>query len=194
VISVIDYGAGNLRSVTNVLDAIGAAHRIAVHGDALDGATKLLLPGVGHFAQLATALDTLGLRAPLLAAVASGVPVLGICLGMQILFESSDEAPGSKGLGVLTGHVSRLDGADRLPHMGWNTVTPCVGSTLVPDADRFYFANSYACPVTGATAATVTYGTTFAAAVQAGPVSGVQFHPEKSGRAGVELVRRWAVA
>lgn len=194
MISVVDYGAGNLRSVVNVLIAIGASHRVVDHGRALVGATKVLLPGVGHFGQLARALDDRGLRGPLLTAVATGVPLLGICLGMQILFESSDEAPGAQGLGVLTGHVSLLEGADRLPHMGWNTVTPLPGSALVPVEERFYFANSFCCPMTGATAATTTYGQAFAAVVHAGPVSGVQFHPEKSGRAGVDVVRRWAEA
>ena len=194
MITVVDYGAGNLRSVVNVLDTIGAAHCVITEGAALRDATKVLLPGVGHFGQLARALDDRGLRGPLLTAVATGVPLLGICLGMQILFESSDEATGAHGLGVLTGHVSRIEGADRLPHMGWNTVTPQPGSTLVPTEQRFYFANSYCCPVTGATAATTAYGETFATVVQAGPVSGVQFHPEKSGRVGVDVVRRWAVA
>jgi imidazole glycerol phosphate synthase glutamine amidotransferase subunit len=183
VIGVVDYGAGNLRSVTNVLDALGARY-----------VQRIVLPGVGHFGQLARSLDERELRDPIAGLLDAGVPYLGICLGMQVLFESSAEAPGARGFGVFAGEAAVIEGAERLPHMGWNTVGRRGSSRLLDDADddaRFYFANSYACPVIDETTGVCRYGSTFTAVVERGSVFGVQFHPEKSGAAGRALVARF---
>ena len=122
MIGVVDYGAGNLRSVTNALDEVGARYQIVDTGSGLDDVDKVILPGVGHFGQLASSLDEASLREPLAAMLGAGVPYLGICLGMQILFATSSEAPGARGLGIFEGSVEVIGGAERLPHMGWNTV------------------------------------------------------------------------
>ena len=181
MIALIDYGAGNVTSVERALGRVGARTLRVASGDALRaaGARAIVLPGVGHFGHLVRTVDERGLRAPLLDALASGVPFLGICLGMQFLYEGSDEAPDAKGLGVLRGRARRL-ASPKLPHMGWNRV----------GADWLYFAHSYAVPA-GAEAVTQTaeYGEAFAAAVARGTLRGVQFHPEKSARAGEALLR-----
>ncbi len=192
MIGVVDYGAGNLRSVTNVLEVLGSPYRVVTDGEGLGDVDKVILPGVGHFGQLARALDELALRAPLTAMVGEGVPYLGICLGMQILFATSDEAPDARGLGIFAGDVRVIDGAERLPHMGWNTVMRTRPSTLLGDDDTFfYFANSYACPVIDDTVGVCEYGSAFSAVVERGTVCGVQFHPEKSGAAGRTIIERF---
>ena len=122
MIAVVDYGAGNLRSVTNLLDSIDANYRVIESADGLLGASHIILPGVGNFAQICSAFDRLQIRESIVEAIRSGTPYLGICLGMQVLFEKSDEAPGQKGLGVLAGSVNKLDTTARIPHMGWNTL------------------------------------------------------------------------
>ena len=192
MIGVVDYGAGNLQSVTNVLDVLDAPYVIVENAEVLESVDKIILPGVGHFGQLSSALDKLQIRQPLQAMLKGGTPYLGICLGMQILFESSAEAPAVSGLGILAGDVRRLDGTERLPHMGWNTVQRLLPSTLLSDDEMFfYFANSYACPVVAETVGVCTYGTTFTAAIERGDVHGVQFHPEKSGSAGRAVIDRF---
>ncbi len=181
MIALIDYGAGNVTSVERAVGRAGGRTLRCASGAALrnSGATAIILPGVGHFGHLVKEMDARGMRAPLLDALLGGVPFLGICLGMQFLYEGSDEAPDAKGLGVLQGRVKRLD-APKLPHMGWNRV----------GGQWLYFAHSYAVPA-GAEAVTQTaeYGAPFAAAVARGTLRGVQFHPEKSGRAGEALLR-----
>jgi imidazole glycerol phosphate synthase glutamine amidotransferase subunit len=192
VIGVIDYGAGNLRSVTNVLDVLDARYCIVADGTALEHVDKVVLPGVGHFGQLASAMDARALREPLTAMLNSGVPYLGICLGMQILFASSTEAPEAIGLGALVGEVRRIEGAERLPHMGWNTVQRTATSVLLAtDQTFFYFANGYACPVVEGTVGICEYGSTFSAVVEREGIFGVQFHPEKSGTAGRAVIERF---
>ena len=195
MIGVIDYGAGNLRSVTNVLDVLNAPYDVIESGAQLRSVERIVLPGVGHFGQLARALDERELRAPLAALLAAGVPYLGICLGMQGLFESSAEAPGERGLGVFAGEAGVIAGAERLPHMGWNTVECTSASRLLADDETyFYFAHTYACPVIDATTGVCCYGSSFSAVVERGSVFGVQFHPEKSGPAGRALVARFVAA
>jgi glutamine amidotransferase len=192
VIGVIDYGAGNLRSVTNVLDVLDATYVVVDDVEALSTVDKIILPGVGHFGQLSGALDGRSFREPLAAMLDGGTPYLGICLGMQILFDSSAEASEARGLGVLPGEVRRLEGAERLPHMGWNTVRIRESSALLADdGSYFYFANSFACPVVAATVGVCDYGSTFSAVVERGNVFGVQFHPEKSGLAGRAVIDRF---
>ncbi len=195
MIGVVDYGAGNLRSVTNALDAVGARYRIVDTGSGLDDVDKVILPGVGHFGLLANALDDASLREPLAAMLGAGVPYLGICLGLQILFSASSEAPGARGLGIFDGSVEVIEGADRLPHMGWNTVKRTGPSALLgDDGTFFYFANSFACPVIDATVGVCDYGSVFSAVVECDNVSGVQFHPEKSGAAGLAVIERFVGA
>jgi imidazole glycerol phosphate synthase glutamine amidotransferase subunit len=193
VISVIDYGAGNLRSVQNALDSIGAAHELVRDPGALRSAEKIILPGVGHFGQMMRALDHLDLRGALLDRIAAGVPFFGICLGLQALFEASEEAPQEQGLGVLKGTVKRFAPDQRVPHMGWNQLVRRRESPLLKgagDQPFVYFANSYYAPAEAASV-TCEYGVEFAAVIENGNVSAVQFHPEKSGAAGLLVVRNF---
>lgn len=195
MIGVVDYGAGNLRSVTNVLEVLGSPYRVVTEGDELRAVDKVILPGVGHFGQLARALDELALRAPLTAMLGEGVPYLGICLGMQVLFAASAEAPEARGFGIFAGDVGVIEGAERLPHMGWNTVTRTRQSMVLDDDDTFfYFANRYACPVIDDTVGVCEYGSVFSAVVERDTVIGVQFHPEKSGAAGRAVIERFVSA
>jgi glutamine amidotransferase len=182
VIALIDYGAGNVTSVERALKRVGAQTMRCASGEALRGARAIVLPGVGHFGHLVRTIDERGLRAPLLDALRRGVPFLGICLGMQFLYEGSDEAPDAHGLGLLAGRVKRL-ASPKLPHMGWNQV----GGTWL------YFAHSYAVPADAeAVTEQAEYGEPFAAALARGTLRGVQYHPEKSGRAGEALLRAFA--
>jgi len=194
VIAVLDYGAGNLRSVQNTLDAIGAQYRIVRDRDGLERASKILLPGVGHFGQMMRALDQLDVRGTLKERMAAGVPFLGICLGLQALFQHSAEALEVEGLGVFAGSVERFPASARVPHMGWNTVTLVRPGRLLEGRapePYFYFANSYYVPICDGTVASCTYTSPFTAVLEAGNIFGVQFHPEKSGRAGLGIVRRF---
>ncbi len=192
VVALVDYGAGNLASVRKALAHLGAAVRDARTPADLDGAAAILVPGVGHF-QATVALDEPWRRA-VGALVANGVPLVGICLGMQWLFEGSAEAPEVPGLGLLPGRAARLDGDVKVPHVGWNALAIARTSWLlagVPDGAQAYFTHSYAAPVTADCAATTTHGVTFASAVERNGVAGVQFHPEKSGDAGLRILRNF---
>ena len=193
MISVIDYGAGNLRSVLNALEATGARHELVKDPAGLARARKIILPGVGHFGQMMRALDQVELRPAILDRIAAGVPFFGICLGLQALFERSEEAPEEAGLGLLPGIVKRFDGRQRVPHMGWNRLKHTDGSRLLSGLDQpyVYFANSYYAPLDHASA-TCDYGIEFAAVIEHGNISAVQFHPEKSGAAGLQIVRNFA--
>lgn len=185
MIVLVDYGAGNIFSVTNALREICAEFAVSNDPAKVEQAERVLLPGVGHFAQMMGELDRLRFRDPLIEFAQSGRPLLGICLGMQALFESSEEAPRVRGLGLLEGHVKRFPNNARVPHMGWNDARFSEGR------DWFYFANSFYVPSGEATWAETEYGLTFASAVKQGNVVGFQFHPEKSGRAGLRLLRNW---
>ncbi|MCS7041989.1 MAG: imidazole glycerol phosphate synthase subunit HisH [Bryobacteraceae bacterium] len=195
MITVVNYGAGNLRSVANTLEQLGASFEITQDPAAVDAARALILPGVGHFGQMMDALARLGLRDPLLRKARSGAPFLGICLGLQALFEASEEAPEQKGLGLFPGLVRRFPAGVRCPHMGWNTIQPLRPSPLLegPGASaHYYFAHSYYCPDGPHAAALCSYGgVSFCALLAHGNVFGVQFHPEKSGPAGLALLRRF---
>jgi glutamine amidotransferase len=190
MIALVDYRAGNLTSVRKALRHLGATVTLARRPEALAGAAGIVVPGVGHFGATA-ALGASWLEA-LRQAIDDGCPLLGICLGMQWLFDGSDEAPDAPGLGLLAGRCQRLpDAALKVPHVGWNTLAIRGPSRLlggVPDGAFAYFTHAYAAPVTTDTAATTTYGETFAAAVERGAVAGVQFHPEKSGEAGLQVL------
>lgn len=192
-VTLFDYGAGNLHSLAKALEAAGAAVRVEPDpARAVADTDALILPGVGAFA---TAADRL---APGLAevrdALGRGLPCLGICLGMQLLFEASEESPGARGLGYIRGQVRRLP-TPKLPQIGWNTLACVDGEELfegLPEGPHVYYVNSFAPkPEEPVTIATTTYGETFTAAVRKRLTWGVQFHPEKSGPAGLAMVRNF---
>jgi imidazole glycerol phosphate synthase glutamine amidotransferase subunit len=193
-IAILDYGAGNLRSVQNTLAEIGAAYTLVDDADGLQSANKIIFPGVGHFGQMMRALDAMRVRQALLDRIAAGVPFLGICLGLQALFAGSEEAPDLPGLGVFPETVTRFRIDARVPHMGWNHLDPLKDSTLLAGAGLnpyVYFAHSYYAPVIPATAASCTYTIPYTAVVEQGNLYGVQFHPEKSGPLGLRIVRNF---
>lgn len=194
MIAIFDYGAGNLRSVENTLEAVGAKYRIVRGAAGLLEASKIILPGVGHFGQMMRALDGLRVREALCGAIRRGTPFLGICLGLHALFEASDEAPGVFGLGLFEGVVRRFPSGVRVPHMGWNRLAWSGAPRLMAGLARspyVYFAHSYYVPVTPATAATCTYSVPYTAVLEEGNTFGVQFHPEKSGPLGLALMRNF---
>lgn len=195
MITIIDYGAGNLRSVENTLGAIGAAYELTHSPEGVEKANKLILPGVGHYGQMLRALDELGLRRPVIDRMRAGTPFLGICLGMQALFESSEEAPEETGFGLFPGRVKRFAADARVPHMGWNEIVPLKPGRLldgIGERPYVYFAHSYYCPVSPQTAATCNYTLDYTAAIEQANIFGVQFHPEKSGPLGLRIVRNFA--
>lgn len=195
MIAIVDYGAGNLQSVRNTLDKAGAPHQVVRDPQAVSEAGKLILPGVGHFGQMMRALDSLQLRDPLLERIRAGVPFLGICLGLQALFPSSEEAPEQHGLALLEGRIRRFPSHLRVPHMGWNQLIRRKPSKLLDglgDRPYVYFANSYRAPVVDAASATCTYHDPFTAVIEQDNLYAVQFHPEKSGPAGLAIVRNFA--
>jgi glutamine amidotransferase len=189
-IAVLDYGSGNLHSVSRALAAVGGDVTVTADADDVSRADALVIPGVGHFGQCVGALRDAGLDRAALDFVATGRPVVGVCVGMQILFDGSEEAH-EPGLGVIPGRVRRLPDSVKVPHMGWNTVTwrsvhPLIEG--IPDGTYFYFVHSYAPEDTGDDVIGVAeHGRTFAAVAARGNVFATQFHPEKSGDAGLHL-------
>jgi imidazole glycerol-phosphate synthase subunit HisH len=194
MIAIFDYGAGNLRSVQNTLDEIGATYELVRDSAGLERASKIVLPGVGHFGQMLRALDEMEVRNTFVSRIRAGVPFLGICLGLQGLFETSEEAPGQAGLGIFPGKVSRFGNSARVPHMGWNQLDAVRQSRLLaglPEHPYVYFAHSYYAPVVEQTAASCTYTLPYTAVLESGNVFGVQCHPEKSGPHGLAIVRNF---
>lgn len=194
-VTIIDYGAGNVPSVERALQRLGAEAQRTNLPDKIAKAEALLLPGVGHYGALVRALDEHKMREPLVDAVHCGVPFLGICLGLQVLFESSAEAPELHGLNLLPGKVCALPSTVKLPHMGWNQISANRESRLLTGIDSgayFYFAHSYAAADSnGSTTATCLHGSPFAAVVERRNIYGVQFHPEKSGDSGSRLLQNF---
>ena len=196
-ITLVDYSAGNVASVELALRRLGAESQRAGSADCIHNAAALLLPGVGHFGALIHALDERGLRTPLLDALHRGVPFLGICLGLQALYDSSEEAPELRGLQLLSGKIHALPEDVKLPHMGWNQLRATRDSSLLDGLDSgayFYFAHSYAAIATkqdAATVATCTHGAEFVAVLERNNLCAVQFHPEKSGAAGARLLQNF---
>ena len=192
MIALIDYRAGNLTSVKKALASIGAEVMVPSAPEELADAAGVIVPGVGHFGAT-KALEGAWTEA-ILARVGEGRPLLGICLGMQWLYEGSDEAPDVPGLGLLSGRCYRISGDVKVPHVGWNSLAiqqkTSIVEGLVPDS-QVYFTHSYVGPVNGDTIAVTDHGETFAAIVQRGHVAGVQFHPEKSGDVGLRILRNF---
>ncbi|WP_369298355.1 imidazole glycerol phosphate synthase subunit HisH [uncultured Neglectibacter sp.] len=198
MIAIIDYGAGNLLSVEKALRHIGCQCEITAEPERLEAANGAVLPGVGAFGDAMKNLRARGLEQPIQEFIASGKPFFGICLGLQILFESSEESPGVSGLGLLKGkilHLPQVPGL-KVPHMGWNSLKLRGDSRLfagVPDDTYVYFVHSYYLQAAEEiVTATAEYGTTIHAAVQKGNVLACQFHPEKSGQAGLSLLKNFA--
>ncbi len=194
-VTVIDYKAGNLTSVLKALRHLGANIEVTDADLSLvESAERLVLPGVGHFAATQR-LDDTGLTTAVRKAIARGVPFLGICVGMQWLYSGSTEAPQQLGLGHFEVACSRFpECGQKVPHVGWNSLDVHNGSRLlagVESGEYVYFTHSYKAPVTGDTAATTHYIEPFAAAVERESVMGVQFHPEKSGPAGLTILRNF---
>jgi glutamine amidotransferase len=194
-IAVVDYGMGNRRSVEKALARVGASPAITADHEEIRRADGLVVPGVGAFPRAMENLRRLGLDELLRERVAEGVPLLGVCLGMQLLFEGSDELGGAEGLGLLLGRVRQLDtGGRKLPHIGWNLVSfrrPSAIADGLPAAAPFYHVHSYApAPLREEdVVGTSEYGETFVSVVDRPPMFGVQFHPEKSSAHGLRLLR-----
>ena len=191
-IALVEYGAGNLPSVERALARLGVESRRASTADALGSCEAMILPGVGHFGALMRSLGERSLVNPLRDAVSRGVPLLGICLGLQAMFATSDEAPGDEGLSLFPQNVSALPPTDRLPHMGWNQLRRVRPSKLlegVPQESYFYFAHSYAALDAGeAGVALCDHSAPFIAVLEQENIFATQFHPEKSGPVGARVL------
>ncbi|MFL5737890.1 MAG: imidazole glycerol phosphate synthase subunit HisH [Actinomycetota bacterium] len=189
MIAILDYGMGNLRSVHRAITHVGGEAEITSDADAVGRADALVVPGVGHFGACMRNLAERGLADPVKAFAASRRPLFGVCLGMQVLFRESEEDP-AKGLGLLPGGSRKLPASVRVPHMGWNSVDwlrPHPYVSGIPSGTPFYFAHSFAAPVSDAVVGATEYGESFSAAIAKDNLFATQFHPEKSGEAGLTL-------
>jgi glutamine amidotransferase len=193
MIALVDYRAGNLTSVKKALDHLRIEASVTRDPAMVAKADKIILPGVGHFSGTAV-LDQTGLRTAVLDRVNHGAPFFGICVGMQWMFESSEEAPGMRGLGLFAGGCGRFPQGVKSPHVGWNSLA-CQGSSRLlrgtPSGSFVYFTHSYRAPIVKATVARCEYGGEFSAVVEQDNLFGVQFHPEKSGMVGLKLLENF---
>lgn len=191
MIAIIDYGAGNLRSIRRALETNGAETTITSDPEVVRQADAVVLPGVGHAGHAIGEIERRGLTPAIKDSVESGKPFLGICVGMQVLFEHQQEGD-TQGFGILKGNVREIEGAEKLPHIGWNQISTTAGEEEL-DAGYFYFVHSFVAQPTNPDdiAATSTYGEEFPVLVKSGNVWGTQFHPEKSGPAGIEFLATW---
>ena len=192
-VAVIDYGIGNLRSAEKALQRVGADANLTGDADQIAEADAVVLPGVGNFGRCMQALHHANLAEPTVAAAASGRPFLGICVGMQMLFDGSDESPDQPGLGILPGRVVLLPDTVKRPQMQWNPIASTAAGTLVAELQEqwMYFVHSYAVLETEAVLATCDYGGDMVAIAGRDNVIATQFHPEKSGQAGLGFLRRF---
>lgn len=193
MIALVDYGAGNLSSVKKALDHLDVDAMITSDPDVVAHADKIILPGVGHFSATAV-LDETGLRSAIVESVGRGTCFLGICVGMQWMFDSSEEAPQTPGLGLFHVGCERFPASVKSPHVGWNTLACDEHTRLLrglPRGSFVYFTHSYRAPLVQATVARCEYGGEFSAAVEQDQLFGVQFHPEKSGAAGLKLLQNF---
>jgi glutamine amidotransferase len=192
-IAIVDYGVGNLNSVKKAFDHLGVDVVVTTEPEAIAAAGKIILPGVGHFSAL-SGLDNTGLREAVLRAANAGKPILGICLGMQWLFDGSDEAPEFAGAGILPGRCRPFPASVKSPHVGWNSLAVQKETRLMRGVapDSFvYYTHSFQAPVVAATSATTDYGQPFSAVVEQENIFGVQFHPEKSSDVGLRILRNF---
>ena len=199
MIAIIDYGAGNLQSVRNALNHIGCPNMIAINSSDIESADGAILPGVGAFGSAMMEINRRGIADTLKHAARSGKPFLGICAGMQLFFDESEESPGVAGLGIMAGKVLLFpsDKGLKIPHMGWNSINAMPKSKLLSDLPNYsymYFVHSYYVEAADKinVSAKTEYGVEFDAAVEDGNLFGCQFHPEKSGTAGLSLLKRFA--
>jgi glutamine amidotransferase len=193
MIALVDYGAGNLHSVKKAFDSLGAEAVVTDQPETVAAADKIVLPGVGHFSSL-QALDRTGLREALLQAASAGRPFLGICLGMQWLFEGSEECADVAGAGIFPGKCRQFPSSVKSPHVGWNSLAVREASRLlrsVPQDSFVYYTHSFHAPVVAETTASSEYGLQFAGAVERDNIFGVQFHPEKSGDVGLAILKNF---
>jgi glutamine amidotransferase len=192
MIAIVDYGAGNISSVKKALEHLGADAQVTSDASIIATAQKLIVPGVGHFSRC-QALNQ-NMRAPVLDAIKSGKPFLGICVGMQWLFAGSTEAPETPGTAIFTGECSRFPASVKSPHVGWNQLEISSGSRLLEGVSNgafVYYTHSYRAPVVAETVACTNYGGVFSAAVERDNVFGVQFHPEKSAETGLKILENF---
>ncbi len=193
-LAVLDYGIGNLHSAQKAFEQIGADARLVTTAAEAEAAAGVVLPGVGHFGRCAEALRDSGLDVAAKAAIAADVPFLGVCIGMQLLYEGSEEAPGVPGLGVLSAMVRLLPEGVKRPQMQWNRLVATAPCRLLDGLNDpwAYFVHSYAAEATDEVVATCDYGGPVTALIERGSLWATQFHPEKSGRTGLALLRRFA--
>ena len=195
MIRIVDYGAGNLLSVKKALDWLGQDSAITSDPAEVRRASKIILPGVGHFAATARLAHS-GLETAIAEAIEGKVPFLGICVGMQWMFAGSEESPETAGLGLFPGTCARFPHRVKSPHVGWNQLEITASSPLfrgLPPSPFVYFTHSYHAPLSGTTVASCEYGGPFSAAIERDLVFGVQFHPEKSGESGLRLLANFCV-
>ena len=193
MIAIVDYGAGNLVSVKKAFDWLGAESVITTDSAQVTKATKIVLPGVGHFASTAV-LERSGLKDAIADSIQRGLPFLGICVGLQWMFAGSDESPATSGLGLFPQVCGRFPASVKSPHVGWNSIDVDLRSQLfrgIPASPFVYFTHSFRAPISEETVACCEYGGKFAAAVERDHVFGLQFHPEKSGETGLQLLKNF---
>ena len=193
MIAIVDYGAGNLVSVKKAVDWLGHDCTITANPTVVQKADKVILPGVGHFSSTA-ALERRGLQQAITDTIARDIPFLGICVGMQWMFEGSEESPETRGLSLFPGQCTRFPSNVKSPHVGWNQLEIAPNSRLfrnLPPSPFVYFTHSFHVPTNASTVACCEYGGKFSAAVEQDHLFGVQFHPEKSGDAGLKILRNF---
>ena len=194
MIALLDYGAGNVGSVLKAVRYLGYEAQPVDQPSPLEDAEKVILPGQGHFGTMMERIKERGMLEPLRRGIAENKPYLGICLGLQALYEASDEAPEIPGLGFLRGHVRRFEGIDKVPQVGWNQLQIRRGENLfkgVAEGSFVYYCHSYYGPATEEAVAVTEYSQTYAAGIERGNVWAVQFHPEKSGEVGLKVLKNF---